>query len=172
MKDLVVYIKENLKDKLSYFISKKLLPEQTVITYDYLKDIFIIAKEYFKDNKQLSNQINAIFNEIPESKDKKKMVEKYIDETILIKWEYVKNAGGYVEPKTDAWDTKDLDNDDYVIPLGTRRIDSGDKFTIIPFVVNKDSLYHCGPAYRGGKLIKSKEEVEKYLLEPVKNALK
>lgn len=39
MKDLVVYIKENLKDKLSYFISKKLLPEQTVITYDYIHDI-------------------------------------------------------------------------------------------------------------------------------------
>lgn len=171
MKDLVVYIKENLKDKLSYFISKKLLPEQTVITFDYLHDIFLIAKEYFKDNKEISNQLTNIL-QISAPKDKKDGVKKYIDDTILIKWESVKDAEGYVEPQSEEWDTKDLDNDDYVIPIGTMRIDSGDKFTIIPFVVNKDSLYHCGPAYRGEKLIKSKEEVEKYLLEPVKNSLK
>lgn len=171
MKDLVIYIKENLKDKLSYFISKKLLPEQTVITFDYLHDIFVIAKEYFKDNKEISNQLTNIL-QISAPKDKKDGVKKYIDDNILIKWESVKDTEGYIEPKTDAWDTKDLDNDDYVIPIGTMRIDSGDKFTIIPFVVNKESLYHCGPAYRGGKLIKSKEEVEKYLLEPVKNSLK
>lgn len=171
MKDLVIYIKENLKDKLSYFISKKLLPEQTVITYDYIHDIFVIAKEYFKDNKQISNQLTSIL-QMSSPKDKKDGIKNYIDDAILIKWEYVKNAEGYVEPSTDEWDTKDLDNDDYVIPIGTMRIDSGDKFTIIPFVVNKESLYHCGPAYRSGKLIKSKEEVEKYLLEPVKNTLK
>ena len=98
MKDLVKYINENIKDKLSYFVSKKLLPEQ--------------------------------------------------------------------------WDTKGLDNDYYVIPIGTMRIDSGDKFTIIPFVIHKKSLYHCGPAWRGMTFVKTKEDVEKYLLEPVKNALK
>lgn len=53
MKDLVKYINENIKDKLSYFVSKKLLPEQ--------------------------------------------------------------------------WDTKGLDNDYYVIPIGTMRIDSGEQ---------------------------------------------
>ena len=70
MKDLVKYVNENIKDKLSYFISKKLLPEQTIITYDYLKDIFLIASEYFKDNKQISSQLKFILD-IKPSKDQK-----------------------------------------------------------------------------------------------------
>lgn len=171
MKDLVKYVNENIKDKLSYFISKKLLPEQTVITYDYLKDIFLIASEYFKDNKQISSQLKFILD-IKPSKDKSESVKKYIDNHILMKWEYVKDSEGYVEPATEQWDTYNLDNDYYVIPIGTMRIDSGDKFTIIPFVIHKKSLYHCGPAWRGMTFVKTKEDVEKYLLEPVKNALK
>lgn len=82
--------------------------------------------EYFKDNEQISSQLKFILD-IKPSKDKKESIKKYIDNHVLMKWEYVKDSEGYIEPATEQWDTKGLDNDYYVIPIGTMRIDSGEQ---------------------------------------------
>lgn len=167
MKTLTTYINEKLKDKLIHFVHKALMPDTTVKTKDYLREIFDVAIDKSKKEYIKSNFLNLRWHDVED------LIDGIITDTMLIQWKYIKDNKSFEHPKTDNWDTSDIKDDDYVIPYGQgmKRIDSGDPFTIIPLVIDKDALYSMGAAYRDGKIIKNKEDIYKYIIKPAEDVI-
>ena len=168
MKSLSTYIQESIKDKLTHFIHKALLPDTTVKTKDYIRDIFEVIIDKSKYEGIKTYLLNLQWH-----KTKDLINNTTFEQYVIWEWKDVKKLKGFCKPNINNWDVDDIKDNDYVIPYAKymNLLDSGNRFTILPLVIDKDSLYSMGAAYRDGKIIKSKEDIYKYIVKPAEDVI-